>query len=118
MVAHADDLRHFYSETLGASETVAAVTGAPTKVAAALTKGRYLVQFHTLAGGVAIVWCRQGPFASVVAAKAAPSTPMEVNTPPRPTLTLMVRGDTDGLSFITDAGTCSVTITKISYGKS
>ena len=118
MVAHADDLRHFYAEHLGDSETVAAVTGATKKVVDPLTKGRYLIQFHTLAGGVAIVWCRQGPHASVVAAKAAPSTPMEVNTPPRPTLTVMVREGSDGLAFITDAGTCSVTITKISHGLS
>lgn len=117
MAAHADDLRHFFSEVLGISETVAAITGSAKKVAAALPNGRYLVQFHTLAGGVAIVWCKQGPFASVAATKAAPSTPMEVDTPPRPTLTLMVREGLDGLSFITDAGTCSVTITKISRGK-
>jgi hypothetical protein len=121
MSAHADDLRHFYSETLGISQTVAAdAVGA--KKTTALEKGRYLVQFHTLAGGVNIVWCRQGPQASVLAAAAAPSTPMEVGTPPRPTLTLMVssnkpiEGD-DGLSFLCDAGTCSVTVTKISRGK-
>ena len=117
MVAHADDLRHFYAEVLGRSETVAAVTGSATKVAAPLENGRYLIQFHTLAGGVAIVWCSQGPHGSVAATKAAPSTPMEVDTPPRPTLTVMVRSGLDGLSFITDAGTCSVTVTKISRGK-
>jgi hypothetical protein len=117
MAAHADDLRNWYAEALGDSETIAAITGSAKKNVAPFPNGRYLIQFHTLAGGVAIVWCRQGPHGSVAAAKASPSTPMEVSVPPRPTLTVMVRDNLDGLSFITDAGTCSVTITKISRGK-
>lgn len=116
MPAHADDLRHFYAETLGAAQLVAAVTGAAVKVAAALPPGRYQVRFYNVVGA-SIVWCRQGPFATVVATKAVPSTPIEVSVTPRPTFTVMSRNELDGLSFITDAGTCSVAITKISYGK-
>lgn len=118
MSAEADDLRYYYAETLGDSETLTANAGGATKNGSSLTPGRYLIQFHTVAGA-ALVWCRQGPFASVAAAAASPSTPFGVSAPPYPVFSLIVKPNQglDGLSFITDAGTCDVTITKISRGK-
>lgn len=123
MVAEADDLRFFYAEALGPCEILAAVgSGAAVKTGAPLLPGRYLVQFHTVAGAT-LVWCRQGAHEGVEAVAAAPATPFDVSQDPRPTFVCMVRpsgkgggaeSQTDGLSFVTDAGTVTVAITRVS----
>lgn len=123
MSAHGDDLRYFYSEHVGDAQ-VLAVTNVTTP-SAKLDPGRYLIQFNTVAGGATKVWVRQGKFGEVVAAAAAPSTALDLTENPKPRIFTMVRpggGDTtpptDGLSFITDAGTVNAVITKVSRDRS
>lgn len=117
MAAHADDLRNWYSETLGVCEKVAAVTASAKKTVLALPNGRYLVQFINVVGAP-LCWCRQGAFGTVAATKAPPSTPFDLALDPRASFTVMVRDGLDGLSFITSAGSVDVYITKISRGLS
>jgi hypothetical protein len=117
MSANADDLRNWYGEAIGISTTLTAISASAVKNAVALENGRYRIQFHTLTGAVAKVWCRQGPHGSVAATKADPSMPVEVSVTPRPFFYVMVRDGLDGLSFIADSDTCDVTITKVSRGK-
>ena len=122
MAASADDQRYQAAEFLGTCELVS-VTGAAGKTGV-LKPGRYRVQFLDVAGA-AKVWCRQGAQASVVAAADAPSTPFDLALDPRPEFITIVRAAglgkndgnlTDGLSFLTDAGTCTAAVTRVSRG--
>lgn len=123
MSAHADDLRHFYAEHIGASLVLAVGSGAAVNLPEALTPGRYLI--HTMdVAGAAKLWFKQGPFGMPDVTAAAPATPIDLAEATRAKYTLMAkpqgRGagaegkNTDGLSFITDAGTVNVVVTRIS----
>lgn len=114
MSAHGDDLRHFYAEHLGVSETLDVVAGSSVENVEKLPPGRYMVQFHTVSGA-AICFVRQSKFGGAVAAQGDPSTPFDLGEDPKPRFYLIVRpGRTDQLSFRTDAGTVNAVITKIS----
>ncbi len=124
MAAHGDDLRHFYSERIGDS-IVVAVGAVSVALAEALTPGRYML--HTLdVAGASALWVRQGPFGEVPdAVAAAPNTPIDLLEDSRLKLNIMARPPgqgtvatpaTNGLKFITDAGTVNVVITRISNG--
>lgn len=127
MSAHADDLRHYYAEHIGPSVVLAAVgSGVAVALPAKLVPGRYMITTQTVAGA-ALLWIRQGAFGVLPAAvAAAPCTPVDLAEIPRQKLTFMVRPDasgnrggqsiaTDGLSLITNAGTVTVVITRISH---
>ena len=119
MAAHADDLRHWYGEHLGASEIVAASgVSAPT---GKLSPGRYMIHFNTPAGA-ALCWVRQGKFVAgtpVVATAAAPSTPLDLSLARLPAIFIIIAPDqkSDQLAFITDAGTVNAVVTKVSRDK-
>lgn len=114
MSAHGDDLRHWYAEHLGASETLPVVAGSSVENAAKLPPGRYMVQFNTVSGA-AICFVRQSEFGGAVAAQSDPSTQFDLGEDPKPRFYLMVKpGVSDQLSFRTDAGTVNAVITKIS----
>jgi hypothetical protein len=122
MSADATDLRFHFAEHLGDSEvlTASAVVAASRR----LLPGRYRVRFLGVAGGATRLWVRQGAFGGVVAAAVMPSTPFDLTISPYAEFTTMARPGavdnanarpgTDGLSFITDAGTVTVVITRIS----
>ena len=125
MAAWGDDLRYFYSGVLGDSTTFAVTDAGSTKVAEALAPGRYLVHPIDLVGRI---WIKQGPFATVVAAAALPSFPMDANSIIAIEITVVaglartgqVQGpsDYDGIAArgATD-GTCTLVVTKISRDK-
>lgn len=125
MAAHADDLRHRYAEHIGPSIVLAGVaSGGSTELPDPLPPGRYLLHTQDVAGA-AKLWVRQGPHGKVPAATAAaPNTPIDLTEDPRLKLPLMAKPAgkgagtelkaTDGLSFITDAGTVTVVLTRIS----
>ncbi len=114
MSAHADDLRHFYAEHLGVSETLAVVAGSSVENAEKLPPGRYMISF-TVVAGAAICFVRQSAFGGDGATQGDPSTPFDLGEDPKPRFYLMVKpGRTDQLSFRTDAGTVNAVITKIS----
>ena len=120
MSASADDLRYKAAEFLGPCELVSA-SGTTAKTSE-LLPGRYRVQFLDVVGA-AKVWCSQGPRSSVTAVAVAPSTPFDLALDPRPEFYTIVRGasigresGTCGLAFITDAGTVTVAVTRVSRG--
>jgi hypothetical protein len=117
MSAHADDLRNFYNEHLGDSAIISAIAGGSLPTLQ-LTPGRYLIHFADIAGGCTKVWIRQGPYsatAPVLAAAAVPSTPFDVSAPPYALIHVMARfNTTDQIAAITNAGTASVIVTKVS----
>ena len=111
MAANADDLRDFYATELGDSILLSASASA---VQAALSSGRYAVRYRSIAGA-ATIWARQGD----TAAAAAPSTPHDValfNAASGHLFTTNVRGTgvKQTLSFVLDAGTAQIVITRIS----
>ena len=126
MSAHADDLRYFYAEDLGDSEEVSA-SGVTAKTAV-LTPGRYVVRVRSVAGGATTAWFRQGVQADVVAASAVPSAPFIIGGTTTTAadqrlqnevlFTFMVRASgKTGLAVILNAGTATVTVTKVSRDK-
>lgn len=123
MVAHADDLRYFYGESIGRSVLISGTAGASVKAAEPLEPGRYELRILDFGGGTD-VWVRQGVFSDVVAAAAAPSTRFRAHTNVpdlnRPVTTFMVRaGDLTGLAVFTVGGTGSIVqITKVSRDQS
>jgi hypothetical protein len=129
MSAHADDLRHWYAEHIGPSIVLAGVGDGAAVPAPKLPPGRYLV--HTMdVAAAGQLWIQQSaydddagaPLKAAVA--AAPSTPIDLTEDTREKYRTMAkpagtgqgaaRKATDGLSFITDAGTVTVVITRIS----
>ncbi len=126
MAANADDLSHYYAEHIGVS-VIVAVTDTAGGLAAALAPGRYRLSTLNVVGATEL-WINQGPFDADVPVKlavaAAPSAPIDLAEDPRQKLEFMVRPAgkgagaarkaTDGLSFITDAGTVDVVLTRIS----
>ena len=113
MAAHADDLRHYFAERIGRSEVYAGVASGAETVAEPLLPGRY--RLHTLAvAGAALLWVRQGEAGKVTAVAAAPSTPIDLAESPRSQLVFMVKPSTTGLAFITDAGSVTVVVSRIS----
>lgn len=111
MAANADDLRDFYATDLGNTVTVAASTSAAQVT---LTPGRYVVRYRSVSGA-ATVWARQGEAATA----AVPSTPYDValfNAASGYLFTTNVRGfgPKQVLSFILDAGTAQIVVTRIS----
>ena len=117
MSADADDLRYHYAETLSDCTLLAATNAIVTKQ---LKPGRYRAKFMDIAGGAARAWVRQGPFATVAATRAVPSTPYDLTATPLPSFVFIVRGgnsqpsQSDGLSVILDAGTANLFLTNIS----
>jgi hypothetical protein len=111
MAANADDLRDFYATDLGDSVAVSASVAAAQ---VSLAPGRYLVRYRSIAGA-ATIWARQGS----AAAAAIPSTPYDValfNASSGYLFTTNVRGSgaKQVLSFILDAGTAQIIVTRIS----
>ncbi len=124
MAANGDDLKHFYAERIGDSIVVSA-SAVSAGLPAALAPGRYRLSTLNVAGGATALWVRQGPHANLQNAQAAaPNTPIDLLENPRfkpifiarPPGQGNVRGFTasDGLTFITNAGTVDVVITRIS----
>lgn len=101
MAAEGDDLRYWYSETLG--DTVQATIGSAgtsTQLRTdALTPGRYMFRIIDF-GGASDVWVRQGKTGAVEAAASAPSTRFRAHTVAeelnKPLFTFMVRGGSKG----------------------
>ena len=125
MSAHADDLRHWYAEHIGPSVVLAAVGSAAAVPSGKLASGRYLLHVQDVAGGATKLWVRQGPDSNKpIAVAAAPATPIDLLEDPIHKFPFMAKpaGEgagaaqkaTDSLSFITDAGTITVVLTRIS----
>ncbi|MCZ6868098.1 MAG: hypothetical protein O7G84_01180 [Gammaproteobacteria bacterium] len=125
MAANADDLKHFYAERIGISVILSVGDAASVPLAAPLAPGRYRLSTKVVAGGATLLWVRQGPFAGLPdAVAAAPLLPIDLLEDPRfkPIFIARPPGQgnvgpataSDGLTFITDAGTVDVVITRIS----
>lgn len=123
MAANADDLRHFYAERIGATIVISVGT-ASAPLLAPLAPGRYRLSTIAVAGAT-LLWIRQGAFESLPDAIAGPPLmPIDLGEDPRfkPIFIARPPGQgntspglaTDGLKFITDAGTVDVVITRIS----
>lgn len=113
MSAHANDLRHWYAESLRES-TILGATSATGRLAAGLAPGRYAVR-HRVPVTAVTVWLRQGE-GTVDAAVAAPSTPFDFSVLGSNLLcTVIVTDDSNGFfAAITNAGTVDLVFTKIS----
>jgi hypothetical protein len=115
MVAHADDLRYFYSAFLGRTEELAITDAGVTEVAEALEPGRYLVHILDATGRI---YVQQGLFGSNAPAAAAPAFPMD-NDGIR-AIEIVVRPRLSGNSIAaraTGGVTATLVVTKISSGR-
>jgi hypothetical protein len=74
MVAHANDLRYFYSAHLGRSEELSVTDGGVVEVAEALPPGRYLLHILDATGRI---YVQQGVHGSNTPAATAPAFPMD-----------------------------------------
>lgn len=124
MAASGDDLRYFYSARLGDTQTVAVTDAGSTKVAEALTPGRYIVHLVSPSSASGLIWIRQGPHASVAATAAAPSTPLSgeglraIEITVRPVAANSTQLGEDGIAAIGASSiTATIAVTKISRGK-
>ncbi len=117
MVAHADDLRYFYSAMLGRSEELAITDGASVEVAEPLSPGRYLL--HTL-DATGRIYVKQGTHGANTAAAAAPNFPMDDAGIKAIEITVRPGGSgTDSIAARAVATfTATLVVTKISRGKS
>jgi hypothetical protein len=77
MVAHADDLRVFYAADLQITEQVSVSAAGVTTTAAALPRGRYLVQILDATGRI---WVARRPFdaGAMTVTAAPPNFPMDL----------------------------------------
>ena len=121
MSAHADDLRYFYSEALGA--TVLLSVSTVSAVTPELEPGRYRVRYLDMAGATKL-WLRQGDSDSLAATAAVPSTPFALPAAQGELFITTARATTGGgpnkgsfIAALTDAGTLTLVLTKISRGK-
>jgi len=112
MAANADDLRDFYASAQGDSVLLAVAAGSPEQIT--LPAGRYRVRYRSVSGA-ATIWAKQG---GEIAAAAAPSTPYDIAlfAAGGDLFTVNVRGSGSGqaLSFLADAGSVQIVITRIS----
>lgn len=130
MSAHADDLRYFYAEDLGATVQLAAGAGVSTPLPTGLESGRHALRILDYGGGTD-VWVVQGP-AGLVAAASAPAMRFLAHTDTGllnlPVLVFMVRASgrganpaeqRDHLAFFVTGGTgATIQITKVSRDRS
>ncbi len=128
MSAHADDLRYYYSETLGRMTELTAGNGSSVRLTVALEPGRYAVRVRDWSTATGL-WLRQGGDA-VDAAAAAPSTffwvPTDDGLNNAPLTHIMVRGASPGgdkgsvddyVAAFGVGGAVAVQLTKVSRGK-
>jgi hypothetical protein len=123
MVAHANDLRRWFGQTLGRSIVWGPLAnGSSTRLLVPLEPGRYEVRATDWGVGVTGVWFRQGN----VLMNATTAEPCTLFVPPtvlvnNPIFTFGVNGDgaDDYLAAypVGGAGTPTFQITKISAGK-
>jgi len=113
MSAHANDLRHWYAESLRES-TILGAGVATGRLTAALEPGRYAVR-HRVPVTAVTVWLRQGD-ATVTAAAAVPSTPFDFSVLGSNVLCTVIVADDSNAFFaaLTNAGTVDLVFTKIS----
>ena len=113
MVAHANDLRYFYSAAIGRSEELSITDAGSTEVAEPLPPGRYLVHIISATGRI---YVRQGLHGDNVATAAQPSFPMEPNgIKAIETVVPAGGGEIDSISGRALAGiTATLVVTKIS----
>ena len=128
MAAHADDLRYWYSETIGDTIEVTPVASTSTPLLTEpLQPGRYMLR--VLDFNAADLWVRQGKDGDVEAAATAPSMRFLAHTDAaelnKPLLTFIVRpgskggddDDSDGIdqiAFFTTAAAAVIQVTKYS----